>query len=460
MLRIFLLSFALILLKLSYAADIDWQRTPDLDELSAVVFKPVEQKIVEHKFERRGFVEVPFDYHRPEGPWLKIFYRLIPSLNLRADDTLVPIMVVVNGGPGLQSGLYQNYELDYTNDEEVLKSRLYQLRKNFRILILDQRGTNGYSAPLDLLDPHINPNIIARYFDSDEHAWDHHAVIQAVIPSDQDFYMIAQSYGGQIGMHYMLLDGINRFPKALIFSSSLLPHMDSITPLVARRESQKALNLRLKSQCPEIELKLQKLRNHFAKHSFDENSVNYLWKNLGKGANWENEINDEIEDLLGADQKALHDFLADSSHGVDLLNYILSSAAVSPGYTDRGMAQEVMAQTSFDPWMIDELWTLVQIGTDKDAPWLKPLIKSIDNNPPPKVNYPLIEEMKSKLRQTKILYTVASNDAYLELSNLTQHITKFLDPPYSQIRTLPGGHPAIFSKDGSATILDFIGRKD
>ncbi|MDE2509987.1 MAG: alpha/beta fold hydrolase, partial [Elusimicrobia bacterium] len=230
---------------------IPWLREPSLDELRAVPFKPVDRSVVRHSVERRGFVPVPFDYTRPEGPRLEIFYRLIPAAGTSASDSSHPLLVVVNGGPGMASSGYRPYDFDYAASRSAKPDYLGELSKHFRVLILDQRGTDGYSAPLNLDDPRSRPEIIARYFDSSHIARDHQEVLQAVLPGEE-FFMIAQSYGGMVGMHYMGLPGIVRRPKGICFSSAAMPHGDFLEQFTARRAKQKELNLQLKKSRPDL----------------------------------------------------------------------------------------------------------------------------------------------------------------------------------------------------------------
>lgn len=451
---IFFISYCLFSF-FGFSSQVDWNRTPTIEDLQAIRFKPVDPDVINHPLERRDFVEVPIDYDRPEGPKVQIFYRLIPSLNLNVDDESLPIMVVVNGGPGLASGLYQPYDFDYSVDNDVRNSRFFHLRKSFRILIIDQRGTDGYSAPLNLEEPNFDPVIIAKYFDSDEQARDHAKVIEKVIPENQPFYMIVQSYAGHIGIRYMTLDGIKRLPHGLIFASAALPHSAGLEQFLARRKEQRRLNLVLKEKIPGIVENLERLGAHFTSNGLPKESVNHLWPDLGKGLDWQVALEKQVHKTLLMNRIELECFVKEASR-VNLLNYILSSSMVTPGLTDRILAKELMQGTTFEPWMIDETWTLMTIAAE-DASWKQSFLSALDASPPPAAIYPSLVEIKDKLGQTQVLYTAAHDDAYLSFENQIAHIRKYVESSAAKIQDLPGGHRAIFLEDGYNAILEWSG---
>ena len=62
--------------------------------------------------------------------------------------------------------------------------------------------TSGESAPLDLDDPALSPEVIAKYFGSNEPARDHARVIEAVVPAGEPIFILAYSHGGEIGFYY------------------------------------------------------------------------------------------------------------------------------------------------------------------------------------------------------------------------------------------------------------------
>jgi len=437
----------------------DFSKEPSLAMLKETKFTAVNRNVTDHKVEQRGFVSVPMDYSRKEtSPTLKIFYRLIPLHGSRISDTKAPLLVVINGGPGIPSSAYRSYDYDYDKPtEQMTKSdQLAELSKHFRILIIDQRGTPGYSAPLDMTDKNLNPGVIAQYFDSYHIALDHQEVIKAVLLPDEPFYMLAQSYGGMVGMRYLTLAQITLHPKGMIFSSSALPNQDPFKMMGSRRESQRKLNEALFTAVPEIKQMLANLAEHFKSNGVKPESINYLWSLLGRGPNgkWEMALKTQIETLLKADKKGIQTYLDQEVSRADILNYILSSKEITPGYTDRTVGKVVVARVPFEKWMIDEEWTLSQITGESE--WVNPLLDAIDRKPPPLLpTFPSNEEIRKQLAQYHVLFTIGQGDAYLEEDTTRRHAEKFISKGRGSIRTLAGGHKAAFLKDGAEVVASW-----
>jgi hypothetical protein len=437
----------------------DFAAVPTLEQLRSVKFLPVPGGVTAHRFEERGFVAVPMDYaRRGESPTLRIFYRLMPARGSAVRDTRAPIVVVVNGGPGAPSSFYRPYDYDYEHPTEQTRKKdlLGVMLSRFRVLILDQRGTPGYSAPLDMSDPHLSPAIVARYFDSAHQALDHQEVIRAVIPENEPFYMIAQSYAGMIGMRYLTLPAISRQPRGIVFSSAALPHGDAALAMESRRREQRALNLQLRRAEPRIEESLARLRAHFARNGFDPGSVNYLWTWLGKGPAWEAALVDELRSLLRADRRGLQTFLDEEADKADLLNYILSAKELTPGFTDRTLAVVLVKRVPFEEWMLDEEWTLLRL--QGDAGWIGPMLDALDRNPPPvDPPFPPMAEIRERLAGRYALFTLAKGDAFIGEEVALERRKQFAVEGRTRIEILPGGHQAAFLEAGVAAIASWIG---
>lgn len=439
----------------AFAVDaIDWNRIPTLDELKAVKFVP-RTAPAGHKAEKRGYVKVPFDYSRPEGPTLEIFYRLIPSL----DFTDKPVLVVINGGPGIPSSAYQPYDFNYDDAATVATSRFYHLRKNFRILFADQRGTDGFSAPVDLNDEKLNPAIIARYFDSEEIARDYERVINEVLPAEETFVLLGQSYAGHVVSHYLSLDGIKRLPKAAVFTSAITPHADPHGLHVFRRTEQLNLNKSLLAKYPKTPEQFQALRVRFTACKMDPQNINHLWNDLGRGKDgeWQANMVKTVDRLIKSDCKEIEEEIKKRSANVALMNYILSSACLNPGETDRTSAAKMQKEIPFEPWMLDEAWANAQIGIGSPK-WFLDLLDAIDANPPPQVSFLPEQELKKKFASHKIpiLFTFGTGDAYLPLQFQAPEVMRYAEFPLYQLRILPGGHSAAFQEAGAATLVDWL----
>jgi pimeloyl-ACP methyl ester carboxylesterase len=436
---------------------IPWFREPSLDELRAVPFKSVDRAILRHSVERRGFVSVPLDYARPEGPKLEIFYRLMPAAGTPLSDRSRPVVVVVNGGPGMPSSGYRAYDHDYSGARPAGTDYLGELGKYFRVLILDQRGTDGNSAPLDLDDPRARPEIVARYFDSSHIARDHQAVVDRVIPGEE-FFMIAQSYGGLVGMHYMGLADITRVPKGICFSAAAMPHGDFLRQFVQRRAKQKELNLQLRKSRPDLIPKILELRGHFANQGMNPDSAHFLWRFLGQGedGDWELILESKLRELLASDKNGLAAFVAEEGRS-NFLNYILSNPMTSPGYTDATLGRAAAAELPYDAeWMLDECWMLQAIGRDGGP--RQAVIEAMDAHPHPGQPYPSPEEIKRGFARSRVLFSLAEGDIFLPLEGVRENAARFSVPGVTGEIVLPGGHKAIFLPKGAKAFFDWATR--
>ena len=433
---------------------LNWSKI-SAESMVEIPIKPTDRSLLRHQHEKRGFVAVPLDYSMPAGRQIDIFYRLLPSGGSTAAESGSPILMIMNGGPGMPSSGYRAIDHDYEAGNAA--DAFSELAKHFRVLMVDQRGT-GNSAPLDLDDPALSPEVIARFFDSDEHARDHAEVVEAVIPENEQFFILARSYGGEIGFQYLMSGRDVRQPTGIIFSSAVLPHTDALETFLMRRQEQRELNLELQAANPEIIAKLSRLRSHLDSLGVDPETVNFLWSNLGSGVAWEIELEKKIDSLIAIDDRAAieAEFGRGIQASVNLLNYVLSSSSLTPGYTDRSMTAETSRQILFDPWMLDENWTLNQIGND--GTWREQFVGSVDRNPPPPINFPPVEEIRRAFLRNQALFTFGASDAFLPQDLQFNRAKKFDVPGHTEFRSLSGGHGAAFSEEGVSVVVDWANR--
>ena len=414
-------------------------------------YKKVNSDVVHHPRERRGFVRVPLDYGEPDGESLQVFYRLIPAYESTHDDSKKPIIVVFNGGPGIPSSAYRALDFDYENSDSEKNGsldRFKYLLKTHRILIADQRGTDGQSAPLDLADQKLNGYNIARYFSSDFQARDYAKIIETVIPKNENFFIISQSYGGMVGMQYLSLDGVRK-PKHLFFTCSALPYEDSYKQQLNRRQEQLNLNRTLKKANPEIDQKLFQVREHLKANGLDPQFTHALYQWLGKYESgiWESKFLSHLHKILTMEKPALELEFKDSVGVGNVLNYILSSSNFTPGETDRSLAIRSSKDIPFEPWMLDENWTLLQIG--KGMASTERVIAEIDKTPPTPTPFLKPEELRDRIKNFQVTFVSADNDAYVPAEAFQRSYQKYLIPGHTQTAHLPGGHHAIFLEAGS-----------
>ncbi|MCM2304873.1 MAG: alpha/beta hydrolase [Elusimicrobia bacterium] len=426
---------------------------------SALPFKKVDPKVAEHAVERRGFVEVPLDYARPDGPAISVFYRLIPAYGSRPGDPARPVIVVVNGGPGISCSAYRPLDFDYGNPASPKNGaldRFKYLLNSYRILLVDQRGTDGQSSPLDMTNPAIDADAIALAFSSDRQARDYHAVIEAVIPKGEPFFLIAQSYGGMVGMQYLSLTRAGaRKPKGVVFSASALPYEDVMAACLARRSEQLKLNRELREAYPDVEARLAAVRAHLKRLGLDPDSINGLFGLLGKGVKgvWEKNFVAHLDKMLGQARAEIEKDARDNFGEVNLLNYILSSCNFTPGETDRTIAATTSARVPYEPWMIDENWVTMQAGGG--VAWREAFVTAMDRRPPPATPFESVADLRAAIALNSVLFTPADNDAFVPAESYIRSLAKFEVEGRTRIKRLPGGHNAIFLEEGHRAFLDW-----
>ncbi len=423
----------------------------------ALPFKTVDPKVVEHSVERRGFVDAPLDHVVPYGPTIPVFYRLIPAYGSRHDDPSHPIIVVINGGPGIPSSAYRPLDFDYENHASPKNGaldRFKHLLHSYRVLLVDQRGTDGQSAPLDMSNPAIDADIIARDFSSDSQARDYLAVIEKVIPKGEPFFMIAQSYGGMVGMQYLGLTRAGaRKPKGIVFSCSALPYEDVLASSLARRCEQLKLNRELREAFPDIEKRLTAVRAHLQLLDLNPDQINGLFSFLGKGVKgvWEKDFVAHLEKLLTQSRAEIEKSNKDNFGEVNLLNYVLSSANFTPGETDRTIAALTSERVPYELWMIDENWVTMQAGGG--IVWREAFVTAMDRKPPPPTPFASVEDLRAAIALNSVLFTPADNDAFVPAESYVGAVAKFEVDGHTQIKRLPGGHNAIFLEEGHRAFL-------
>ena len=417
-------------------------------------FKNVDLTVIKHPLEKRGFVTVPLDYTNPDGEKIDIFYRLIPAYGTDINDSSKPIIVVFNGGPGIPSSAYRALDFDYEHpaSEKNGFDRFKFILKTHRVLIADQRGTDGQSAPIDLEAATLDGHAVAKYFSSDAQAKDYLAVIEAVIPQNEKFLIISQSYGGMVGMQYLSLEKARK-PMGILFTCSALPYEDTKRASLNRRQEQYDLNMALKKALPEAVEKLNQVRTHLQKNGLDSNHVHGLYSWLGKSeaGTWEKNFVAHLDKVLTLGKAALEKEFKDSVGVGNVLNYILSSANFTPGETDRSLANYTSKEIPFEPWMVDENWTLLQIG--KGFPSTERVIAEMDKNPPNPTPFLEVDALKECISRHQLLFVSADNDAFVPAESFKKSYEKFQVPGHTDTAHLPGGHHAIFLEEGHREIL-------
>jgi pimeloyl-ACP methyl ester carboxylesterase len=422
------------------------------EAIGKLKFLPVSQSILPHPIEQRGLVEVPIDYSRPKLGTLNIFYRFIPPVEGSLEDRTKPVIVVINGGPGLPSSIYRDIDYDY---DLLPADRLSQLSQEYRVLMIDQRGTAGYSAPLDLNHPGLRPEVIARYFDSDEHALDTGRVVSQVL-GDNPFVLLCQSYGGNVGFQYLRQQANLPRPVGYIMASAAYPGLEVRDKFLSRRAEQLRLQKDLKTKIPGIDRKLMALRTHLQDRGLNPSWVHRLWAKVGWGkeGEWQVAFEGTVDSLLGMNRDQLIAQFDQLNNTVHFLNYVLSSSALSPGYTDNTMAEMGMREIPFEAWMVDENLTLIEAGAE--VAWQRAAIAAMDQNPPPPTDFGSLDELRAAIAETQVLFTFGDNDAFLPPRYGIPASEVFRVRGHTLSVNLPGGHPAIWGADGVDAIRRWL----
>ena len=136
--------------------------------------------------------ELPVDYTKPDAAKISVFARevIVPG----KQNTDLPYLVFFQGGPG--SGAPRP-----NNNSGWIKRALTE----FRVLLLDQRGT-GASTPITAQTlRHLTPEAQADYlqhFRADNIVRDAEAIRKMLI-GDTPWSILGQSFGGFCAMNYL-----------------------------------------------------------------------------------------------------------------------------------------------------------------------------------------------------------------------------------------------------------------
>ena len=137
---------------------------------------------------------VPVDHARPEGEQIDVFAREVVAAG--RDAAQLPWLVFLQGGPGFASPRP-------TDNKGWLKRAL----QNYRVLLLDQRGT-GRSTPLtaQTLARLTTPQAMAdylKYFRADAIVRDAEWIRRALLGESEPWSVLGQSFGGFCVTHYL-----------------------------------------------------------------------------------------------------------------------------------------------------------------------------------------------------------------------------------------------------------------
>ncbi|CAH6942041.1 Proline iminopeptidase [Vibrio chagasii] len=147
---------------------------------------------------RQHYFELPLDYQAKDGQQIQVFAREV--VDLAKDSQELPWLVYFQGGPGFPS--------PRVSGESGWMKRALQ---NYRVLLLDQRGTGNSTVISHETLAHLSPDQQAEYlthFRADNIVRDAEAIREQF--GVKQWSTIGQSFGGFCTLSYLSL-----FPKSL-----------------------------------------------------------------------------------------------------------------------------------------------------------------------------------------------------------------------------------------------------
>lgn len=147
---------------------------------------------------RQHYFELPLDYQAKDGEQIQVFAREV--VDLAKDSQELPWLIYFQGGPGFPS--------PRVSGESGWMKRALQ---NYRVLLLDQRGTGNSTVISHETLAHLSPEQQAEYlthFRADNIVRDAEAIREQF--GVKQWSTIGQSFGGFCTLSYLSL-----FPKSL-----------------------------------------------------------------------------------------------------------------------------------------------------------------------------------------------------------------------------------------------------
>jgi pimeloyl-ACP methyl ester carboxylesterase len=198
-------------------------------------------------------LDVPLDHSRPDGPTLSLYAREVRSVERAQDD--LPWLLFLQGGPGGQS------------PRPLTRSGwLGEAVKNYRVMLMDQRGTGRSSAVTDRTPERFDdPQALAAYLGllrADSIVRDAE-LLRAAVAGGAKWTTLGQSYGGFCTLAYLSL-APHGLEKCLITGG--LPGLWAQAEDVYRRTWPRVIakNAEHARRFPEDVITLKRLRDQIA----------------------------------------------------------------------------------------------------------------------------------------------------------------------------------------------------
>ncbi|MDO6705444.1 alpha/beta fold hydrolase [Photobacterium sp. 1_MG-2023] len=197
--------------------------------------------------------QLPLDYQQPDGEQIQVFAREVVARGQQNAD--LPWLVYLQGGPGFPSPRPES-------ESGWLKRAL----KDFRVLLLDQRGT-GQSQPVHAQTlSGLTPEQQAEYlshFRADNIVRDAEAIRESLGVSQ--WSLLGQSFGGFCALHYLSF-----YPKSLhhVYMTGGIPpihgHADVVYQATYRRVLDK--NAAFFRRFPDAQVQCNRIADYLLAH--------------------------------------------------------------------------------------------------------------------------------------------------------------------------------------------------
>lgn len=202
--------------------------------------------LTDHEF------QIPLDHVRPDGDRITVFAREVVAPEKEREG--LPWLLFLQGGPGFGAPRPENSN-----------GWLKRVLKDYRVLLLDQRGT-GLSSPVlsQTLARFESPEEqveYLKYFRADAIVLDAEWIRKQLIGQDGQWSVLGQSYGGFCAVHYLSTAGESL--REVIITGGLPPltqHPDEIYQATYRRVIEK--NKRFYQRYPDDISRAQQIAQH------------------------------------------------------------------------------------------------------------------------------------------------------------------------------------------------------
>ena len=363
---------------------------------------------------------VPLDHARPDGELIEVYAREVVAAG-KADADL-PWLLFLQGGPG--SGAPRPRGRDSWLDRAL---------QDFRVLLLDQRGT-GRSSPanrktLARLDPRAQADYLS-HFRADSIVLDAELIRRGL--TDQPWSVLGQSFGGMCTVTYLSFapHGIRE-----AFITGGLPGLTATADDVYRRTYRTVArkNAAHYERYPADVERVRRIASYLADHDvrlpdgapLSVQGFQAIGAMLGQ-SNGSHSLHYLLEDPFAGDDELSDDFLyrimEQLSFSSGPLYAILQEACYAQGGATRWAAQRIRAEfCEFDPGPALDGTAPLYFTGEMVYPWmidadpvLRPLRKAVDILAERGDWPPLYDPSRLAANEVPVAAAVYYNDMYVD----------------------------------------------